>query len=239
MPTSVAALLPGTGSDETFVREVFAGPLAAVGVRLIAPAPPRGADLVGGSLAALDAIAAESDGPILVGGVSFGAHVAAAWAVRQKRHCAGLLVALPAWNGEPGSAPASLAAKLSADLVAANGLEPALATSVDGVPRWLADELSRAWRGHGDSLADGLRAAADYPAPTLADLATVDVPAGIATCVDDPIHPTKVAYGWAGALPRAAVVETTLTALGEDRESLGRATVLALLRSVRQGDEPA
>ncbi|SDY32269.1 hypothetical protein SAMN05421504_105154 [Amycolatopsis xylanica] len=239
MPTSVAALLPGTGSDETFIREVFAGPLAAVGVRLIAPAPPRGADLVRGSLAALDEIAAGADGPILVGGVSFGAHVAAAWAVRENSRCAGLMAALPAWNGEPGSAPASLAAKLSADLVAANGLEPALAASVDGVPRWLADELTRAWRGHGDALAGGLRAAAGYPAPTLADLAKVDVPAGIATCVDDPIHPTKVAYDWAGALPRAAVVETTLTALGEDRESLGRATVLALLRSIRQSDETA
>lgn len=229
-------MLPGTGSDETFVREVFGEPLAALGVRLIAPPPPRGGDLVRGSLAALDEIAADAGGPILVGGISFGAHVAAAWAVRENTRCAGLLAALPAWNGEPGLAPASLAANLSADLVAENGLEWALAASVEGVPLWLADELTRAWRGHGDSLAEGLRAAAACPAPTLADLATVDIPAGIATCVDDPIHPAKVACDWAGALPRGAVCETTLTALGEDRASLGRATVSAFLRSLRQSD---
>ncbi|EOD63922.1 hypothetical protein H480_34462, partial [Amycolatopsis vancoresmycina DSM 44592] len=89
----------------------------------------------------------------------------------------------------------------------------------------------RAWRRHGDGLADGLRAAAGRPSPTLAELARLDVPAGIGTCTDDPVHPTKVAAEWAGALPRGVLGETTLTALGADRESLGRATVLAFLRA--------
>ena len=222
-------LLPGTGSDDVFVRAVFAGPLRALGVPLIAPPPPAGAALADGYLATLDALADEH-GELLVGGISFGAHLAAEWAVANPGRCGGLLAALPAWNGAPGSAPASRAATLTADLVAASGVGAALAQTA-GSPEWLRAELDRAWRRHGDGLAAGLRVAAGRPAPTLAELAALDVPAGIGTCTDDPIHPTKVASGWAHALPRAALGETTLAALGEDRESLGRATVLAFLRA--------
>ena len=231
IPTPLAVLIPGTGSDEVFVRAVFARPLAALGVDLVAPPPPKAGELARGYLALLDTIAGERAEPILVGGISFGAHLAAEWAVRNPARCAGLLAALPAWNGLPWQAPASLAAKLSADLVARKGLEPALASSVDDVPRWLSDELSRAWRRHGDGLAESLRVAADHPAPTLDELRALDVPAGIATCTDDPIHPAEVAYAWASALPNSAIRETTLTAMGADREALGRATVLAWLRA--------
>ncbi|WIY07472.1 alpha/beta hydrolase [Amycolatopsis mongoliensis] len=225
-------LLPGTGSDEVFVRAVFAGPLRALGVPLIAPPPPPGAALADGYLATLDALADEH-GELLVGGISFGAHLAAEWAVRNPGRCGGLLAALPAWNGRPGQAPASLAATLSADLVAASGVDAALAQTA-GSPDWLRAELDRAWRRHGDGLAAGLRVAAGRPSPTLADLARLAVPAGIGTCTDDPIHPTKVASEWARALPRAALGKTTLAALGADRESLGRATVLAFLRARRR-----
>jgi pimeloyl-ACP methyl ester carboxylesterase len=231
IPTPTAVLIPGTGSDEVFVRAVFARPLTAAGVGLVTPPPPKAGELARGYLALLDKLAGEHGEPILVGGISFGAHLAAEWAVRNPGRCAGLLAALPAWNGIPGQAPASLAAKLSADLVARDGLEPALAISVDGVPGWLSGELSRAWRRHGDGLAESLRVAADHPAPTLDELRALSVPAGIATCTDDPIHPTKVAYEWASALPNSAIQETTLSALGADRESLGRATVLAWLRA--------
>ena len=178
--------------------------------------------------------AADTDEPIVVGGISFGAHLAAEWAVAHPGRCAGLLAALPAWNSSPGQAPASLAAKLSADLVARDGLEAALAASVAGVPPWLAEELSRAWRRHGDGLADRLRAAAGRPAPTLGAMSGLRVPAGIAACVDDPIHPTKVAYEWASALPASSVGEMTLAALGADLASLGRAAVLAWLRAALQ-----
>jgi pimeloyl-ACP methyl ester carboxylesterase len=224
-----AVLLPGTGSDEVFVRAAFAGPLRALGVPLLAPPPPAGAALADGYLATLDALADEH-GELLVGGISFGAHLAAEWAVANPGRCGGLLAALPAWNGRPDQAPASLAATLSADLVAGSGVGAALAQTA-GSPDWLRAELDRAWRRHGDGLAAGLRVAAGRPSPTLGELAALDVPAGIGTCTDDPIHPTKVAAEWARALPRAALGETTLTALGADRESLGRATVLAFLRA--------
>ncbi|NBH06166.1 alpha/beta hydrolase, partial [Amycolatopsis sp. SID8362] len=97
---------------------------------------------------------------------------------------------------------------------------------------WLRAELDRAWRRHGDGLAASLRVAAGRPSPTLAELSRLAVPAGIGTCTDDPIHPTKVASEWATALPRGVLGETTLTALGADRESLGRATVLAFLKAL-------
>ena len=231
IPAPTAVLIPGTGSDEVLVRAVFARPLAALGVDLVAPPPPPGGELARGYLTLLDTVANERAVPILVGGISFGAHLAAEWAVRNPGRCAGLLAALPAWNGPPGQAPASLAAKLSADLVARDGVEPALAASIEGVPGWLADELSRAWRRHGDGLAESLRVAAGHPAPTLEALTALHIPAGIATCVDDPIHPTEVAHAWASAMPRASMRETSLTAMGADRESLGRATVLAWLRA--------
>lgn len=224
-----AVLLPGTGSDEIFVRSVFEGPLTVAGVAVITPAPSPG-ELVGLEfLSLLDKLARA--GPLIVGGISFGAHLAAEWAVRNPRRCAGLLLALPAWHGQPGQAPASLAATASADLVAAQGLEAALRLSTAGVAPWLAAELARAWRRHGDRLAASMRAAAARPAPTLSALRTLDVPAGIAACADDPVHPIACAREWAEALPRAALVETTLTALGEDRESLGRAAVLAWQRA--------
>ncbi|MGB9225913.1 MAG: alpha/beta hydrolase, partial [Mycobacterium sp.] len=70
-------LLPGTGSDDEYVRRAFYRPLHQVGAVLVTP-PPEPARLVAGYLAALDDAAAA--GPIGVGGVSIGAAVAAAWA---------------------------------------------------------------------------------------------------------------------------------------------------------------
>ncbi|WP_249467483.1 alpha/beta fold hydrolase [Amycolatopsis thermalba] len=229
MPKPAAVLLPGTGSDEVFVRSVFAGPLAAFGMRTVAPPPPRGAAVTAGLLTSLDEAAA--DGPVLAGGVSLGAHLAAEWAVRNPGKCAGLLLAMPAWCGHPGEAPASLAARASADLVDAHGLDEALRLATAGVAPWLGAELTRAWRRHGDGLAASLRVAAAHPAPTLEALAELDIPVGIAACTDDPVHPAAVAHAWAKALPRAVVRETTLAALGADRESLGRAALLAWLQA--------
>ncbi|MBB4684780.1 alpha/beta fold hydrolase [Amycolatopsis jiangsuensis] len=225
-----AVLLPGTGSDEVFVRSVFAGPLAALGVPLHTPAPVPGEGLAEGFLDALDRLSARY-GAVLAGGISFGAHLAAEWAVAHPGRCAGLLAALPAWYGEPGPAPAALSATFTADLVAAHGVSAALAQAEAGSPPWLAAELGRAWPRHGDGLEAGLRVAAGRAAPTLAALRGLNVPAGIGACTDDPVHPAAVARTWAEALPHAACAETTLTALGADRESLGRATVLAYLRA--------
>jgi pimeloyl-ACP methyl ester carboxylesterase len=216
-----AVLLPGTGSDEVFVRSVFEGPLTEAGMRLVAPAPVPGPDVVEHHFASLDA--AWTGEPIVVGGVSLGAHVAAAWAMRNPSRCAGLLLALPAWNGPAVGAPAAWSAAASAAAVSEKGLHGAL----DGVAGWLRAELLRAWGGHGDGLADTLLAASRSGAPTLEELAAIDVPVGVAAFVDDPVHPVEVARVWAKALPRAALRTTSLEAVGADREALGRAALCA------------
>jgi pimeloyl-ACP methyl ester carboxylesterase len=170
-----------------------------------------------------------SSAPVLVGGISFGAHLAAEWAVANPERCAGLVLALPAWHGEPGTAPASTSATLTAAQVRSLGVAGAVASSA--MPPWLAAELTRAWSGYGPELATSLEVAAGRPAPTLAELSTLDVPVGIAACADDPIHPAAVAAEWAAALPRAAVRTTRLSILGTDPEALGRAAVLAFLHA--------
>ncbi|MFC7613878.1 hypothetical protein ACFQV2_10245 [Actinokineospora soli] len=103
-----------------------------------------------------------------------------------------------------GRRPAAVAARHSAADVRARGTAAALESAVAGTPAWLAAELSRAWPRYGDGLADSLDAAAARPAPTLADLKSLDVPAGVACFTDDPIHPEQVAREWAGALPAAS-----------------------------------
>lgn len=233
MPQHAAVVLPGTGSDEVFVRSVFARPLAALGIELIAPPPPRGAAVISGSLRLLDDIARDVEGPLLVGGISLGAHLATEWALLRQDRCGGVLVALPAWNGAADAAPAAVAAGVCADLVAREGLAAALEVATAGVAPWLATELARAWRRHGEGLSASLRAASAHSAPELTRLRALDVPVGVAACTDDPVHPVTVARAWAAALPRAVLRQTTLTAVGADRETLGRAAVLAWLRALR------
>ena len=226
VPTAV--LLPGTGSDDTFVRSVFATALVAVGAGILTPAPRPGSDLVSAHLAALDRYSEE--GPVLVGGISLGAHLAVEWALRNPGRCAGLLLALPAWTGSPDGAPAALAAAASAELVRSLGLPRALDAATADVPEWLAVELRRAWTGYGEGLAGSLEAAI-RPSPTAAELTALDIPAGVAGLLDDPVHPIEVARAWASALPRAALCTTRLAVLGTDPASLGRAAVLAWLRA--------
>jgi pimeloyl-ACP methyl ester carboxylesterase len=202
VPAETVLLLPGTASDEVFVRSVFTDPLSQVGAVLTAPRVRTLSE----RLTALEN--AWTGHPIVVGGVSLGAHVAAAWAVRNPDKCAGLILALPAWTGTPGHAPAAQAAKISAEIVTNRGLEAAL----ENTTGWLHEELNRAWRGYGDQLVPHLEEAAISAAPTLEELKTLDVPTGIVGCTDDPVHPIEVARQWADAIPRAVLTTTTLDA---------------------------
>ncbi|MGB8404680.1 MAG: alpha/beta hydrolase, partial [Mycobacterium sp.] len=71
-------LLPGTGSDDDYVRRAFGSTLHQAGAIICAPAPaPR--RLIAGYLQALDDAARHA--PIVVGGVSLGAAVATNWAL--------------------------------------------------------------------------------------------------------------------------------------------------------------
>jgi pimeloyl-ACP methyl ester carboxylesterase len=229
-----AVLLPGSGSDEVFVRAALAAPLRAIGLTVYAPPVRPGAGVVEGYLDALEAEAL--DGPVLVGGISLGAQVAARWAARRGADggdgpVAGLLLALPAWTGRPGSAPAAVAASATADAVRRDGLAATIDRTRAQTPAWLGDELARAWRRHGAGLADSLDTAAATPGPTAAELAGLRVPVAVVGMRDDPVHPLPVAHEWAGLAPRSALVSSTLTALGRDRATLGRALALAWLRA--------
>ena len=229
----LAVLLPGSGSDEVFVRAALEAPLRAIGLVVRAPSVRPGPGVVDGYLRALDEAAAEGI-PLLVGGVSLGAQVAARWAAqRADGPVRGLLLALPAWTGQPDAAPAAVAASATAAAVRQDGLTATIASTRADTPGWLGDELARAWSRHGGGLAGSLEVAASTPGPSEAELAGLRIPVGLVGLRDDPVHPLPVAQQWRRLLPRAALVTTTLAALGQDRATLGRAMALAWLRAQR------
>lgn len=222
----VAVVLPGTGSDADFARRAFGGPLAACGVRTIAVEPdPR--RVVEGYLDALDQ-AAEEHGHIVVGGVSLGAAVAVQWAARRPSRAACVLAALPAWSGSADAAPAALSARYTATQLRRDGIESVIAVMRASSPPWLGVELERSWRSQWPDLPAALEEAGAYDGLTHAVLGAVRVPVGIASAVDDAVHPAAVAHEWAAALPRAAVAETTLADVGHDPAILGSTCLRAL-----------
>ncbi|MEB3071299.1 alpha/beta hydrolase [[Mycobacterium] vasticus] len=221
-----AVLLPGTGSDDDYIRRAFGQPLQQVGALVVTPAPrPEG--LIAGYLAALDDAAARS-GPIIAGGVSIGAAVSAAWALQHPRQVVAVLAALPAWSGTPDGAPAAQAARFSAEQLRRDGLAAVVAEMRASSPAWLGDELTRSWTAQWPQLPDALEQAAAYVAPTLTELGKLSVPMGVAAAVNDLVHPLPVAAEWADAAPRAALCTVTLDAIGADPTALGAACVTAL-----------
>jgi pimeloyl-ACP methyl ester carboxylesterase len=211
-----------------FVEAVFGGPLRALGISLHAVRPRRGSDVVAGYRAELDD-ALDGPDPLVVGGISLGAHVAATWAAERRVGAGsavrGLLLALPAWTGPAADAPAAQAAGATAALVRSGGVAAAVAAARAGSPPWLAAELARAWPHYGAGLAAALDAAAAAPGPDEAALRSLTVPAGIAAVVDDPVHPLAVARRWQHLLPSAVLHTATLAAFGTDPAVLGRAAV--------------
>jgi pimeloyl-ACP methyl ester carboxylesterase len=218
-------LLPGTGSDDDYVERAFSGPLQAVGAVVVTP-PPQPDRLIDGYLSALDDAA--RSGPIGVGGVSIGAAVAAAWALAHPDRTVAVLAALPAWSGDPGSAPAAVAARHTASLLRRDGLEVTTTQMRASSPPWLADELARSWRSQWPRLPDAMEEAAAYVAPSRADLQRLSAPLGVGAAVDDPIHPLQVGVDWAAAAPHAALHTVTLEQIGSDAAALGAACLAAL-----------
>ncbi|WP_409426407.1 alpha/beta hydrolase [Mycobacterium sp. SMC-11] len=226
LPGVTAVLLPGTGSDDDYIRRAFCAPLQQVGAELVTHRPQPGR-LIEGYLEALDAAAARS-GPILAGGVSIGAAVATAWALHHPERVVGVLAALPAWTGSPDDAPAAQAARYSAGQLRSDGLAAVVAQMRASSPTWLGDELTRSWTAQWPQLPDALEEAAGYVAPTDAELATLTVPMGVTAAVDDAVHPLQTAAEWAAAAPRATLCTVTLDQIGADPTALGTACVNAL-----------
>ena len=220
-----AVVLPGTGSDDDYISRAFGGPLRDAGAMLLAP-PPQPTRLIDGYLTGLDDAA--RGGPIAVGGVSIGAAVAVAWALRHPERAVAVLAALPAWTGAPDSAPAALAAHHSARQLREDGLAATTAQMRASSPPWLAEELTRSWRGQWPYLPDAMEEAAGYVAPTRTQLQQLAAPLGIAAAADDPIHPLDVGLEWAAAAPHAALRTVTLDQIGADPAALGAACLAAL-----------
>ncbi len=218
-------LLPGTGSDDDYVYRAFSDPLHAVGAVVMAQ-PPQPGRLIEGYLEAMDKAARH--GPIAVGGVSIGAAVATGWALAHPGRAVAVLAALPAWTGSPDSAPAALAARLSADELRRDGLVAATTRMRASSPAWLADELTRSWAGQWPELPDAMEQAATYVAPTCTELENLTAPLGVAVASDDPLHPLQVGVEWVAAAPRAALRMVTLAQIGADPGVLGAACLAAL-----------
>lgn len=219
-------LLAGTGSDDDYVYRAFSGPLHDCGAIVVTPAPEPHR-LIAGYLDALDD-AARGDAPIAVGGVSIGAAVATGWALQYPSRTVAVLAALPAWSGAPGNAPAALTARHSARQLRDEGLAATIAAMQAGSPGWLAAELTRSWLAQWPALPDAMDEAAQYVAPTVAELGTLAVPLALAAALDDPVHPADVAVEWAAAAPHAALRTVTLDEMGADPSRLGAACVAAL-----------
>lgn len=220
-----AVVLPGTGSDDSYITRAFGDPLRQAGVELVAPRP-QPSRLIAGYLDDLDDAA--RGGPILVGGVSIGAAVSVAWALRHPERTVAVLAALPAWTGPPDGATAAIAAQVSARQLRHDGLEATTAQMRATSPPWLADELARSWRGQWPQLPDAMEDAAVYVAPTQAELQRLAVPLGVAAAEDDPIHPVDVGREWAAVAPRGALHTVTLDQIGADASALGAACLAAL-----------
>ena len=218
-------LLPGSGSDEDYVRRAFAPALAAAGATLVTPTPQPGR-LIDAYLEALDDGA--RDGPIAVGGISIGAVVAVAWALAHVRDTVAVLVALPPWTGPSDNAPAALAARHTAEQLRTNGLTATTSAMRASSPRWLADELTRSWTAQWPRLPEAFEEAADYGAPGGDELNRLHVPMGIVAAVDDPIHPLEVGVAWAPAAPHGAPRTVMLDEFGPDPGQLGAQCLAAL-----------
>ena len=200
---------------------------------MAAPDLPRGGLSTDALLADVGARVADLR-PVLLGGVSRGAHLAATWAADAAAAgttVRGLVLALPAWSGPPGRT-ARLSAQ-AADQVEAVGVGAALAAAREGgALAWVLEELEASWPRYDPAeLVADLRAVARSPAPTPAVLRRVRVPAGVVGLVDDPFHPVEVARGWAERLRTAALEEVAVDLPGGDVATIGRAAVRALARA--------
>ena len=95
-------------------------------------------------------------------------------------------------------------------------------------PPWLAEELTRSWRGQWPHLPDAMEEAAGYRRSDPHELPRLAAPMGVAAAIDDPIHPLEVGRQWAAAAPHAALRTVTLDQIGADAAALGAACLAAL-----------
>lgn len=143
-----------------------------------------------------------SSGPVVVGGVSLGAHAAARLLSDPPANVVGAMLCLPAWSG-----PAGFVAGLTA--TAAQAIELlGIAGVLAELPAddWVTLELADAWSERTDAeLVAELEQAAVQPGPTEAQLRSIGVPVGVVSMAGDPLHPASVSAQWGHEILRSDV----------------------------------
>lgn len=202
MTRDTLVLAHGAGSCAAFLADAF--PADRVGVAAAEYLDDRTGDRAAVE-EALACACAQVDGPVVVGGVSLGAHAAAALLASDHapRNAVAGLVVMPAWTGPPDRVAALTAA--AAGALAA--LTPAGVLADLDSDDWVTPQLARAWAMRDvDLLVSELERAAVRPAPTEAELRRIGVPVALVALRSDPLHPEAVAKRWARAIPRSTLV---------------------------------
>lgn len=226
-----ALVLPGSASSVDFLRRAFA-PILGTAVIVPVPTDAGDADAIADDLRRAR-LAVPLGARVLVVGVSLGAHAAALWAADLPRrpakagHADHLVLSLPAWTGPPDAVAALSAA--AADQLTDGGLEAHLQRLEEEFPGdWVADEVTRAWRGRSTAeVARTLRATAVSAAPTTAQLRRIQLPTTVLALAGDPMHPESVARTWAASIPCCRLAVVGRHEPGVDVSVLGHAVAAA------------
>jgi pimeloyl-ACP methyl ester carboxylesterase len=199
--TCTVVLAHGAGSAADFLAAAF--PADRLGVAACGYCDDR-TGTVDQVAAALAAAARATEGPVIIGGVSLGAHAAAqVLSHAPSGNVVGGILCMPAWTGAPDRVASMTAA--AADALEVLGIDGVLAELDPG--DWVTPQLAHAWSLRAEpDLVTEMRAAAGQPAPTRRDLAGIRVPVGIVALSDDPLHPASVAAEWHRAISASGLV---------------------------------
>lgn len=225
-----AIVTHGSGSDSGFLARAF--PARRLGVRSCEYLDDRSGD-VGRIVARVAAaVSRVSPDPVVLVGVSLGAHAVGALLSRRPLGVVSAALCLPAWTGAPDSVAAMTG-------VAAREL------STLGIPRtlagldpsdWVTKELARSWSGRShEQLSRELAAAATQWAPDRESLARIAVPVGLVALADDPLHPVSVASTWSRVIPRAALEVVPREMPGVRIDCFAGAALTAMSRAAASG----
>ncbi|MDP4014398.1 MAG: alpha/beta hydrolase [Candidatus Nanopelagicales bacterium] len=220
----LAVLIHGAGSDSGFMSRAF--PREDLGVARCLYLDDR-SGRVSDIAAKLDEVARGADDPVVLVGVSLGAH-AAATSLARGLDVAGAVLCMPAWTG-PASGAADMTAA-AAEAVSVLGIAAVLG-ELDPSD-WVTRELTRSWNGRGsEDLAAELRRAAVQPAPRRQALERIHVPTGVIALSGDPMHPVSVAAAWTSVIPGAAMEVVSRDRPAESVSCFGTAARSALMRA--------
>ncbi len=235
----------GAGSAARFVVEALAGPVVRAGRRLVtydlrghgaSSRAPRTLDHHLDVHAADLAHVAASSGDHLevIGGLSLGGH-AAVRAVADGARCEVALACLPAWTGRavPGQGPHAAIATRVRELGVAGHL--AAVRDDPDLPTWLRRTLLTDLTGHDPASLQAVLTSLDGGlAPTVEEVAGLQVPLAVVGWPDDPGHPLQVAERWASSAPHGHLVVASMAAMAAGVDHLG-ARVVAAVAAARRG----